>query len=87
MSTTALGRRRRLRELGLGIHAIVVVVAAYVVLAFAEGTKLPTDLPVLLAGILGVYVVAHVALRRFAPEADGTLLPIVATLKIGRAHV
>lgn len=75
-----LGRRRRLRELGLGLHAIVVVVAAYVVLAFAEGTQLPPDLPVLLAGILGVYVAAHLALRRFAPEADGTLLPIVATL-------
>ena len=77
---TALGRRRRLHELGLGVHAIVVVISAYVVLALADNSRLPSNLPLLLGGVIGVYAVAHLAVRRLAPNADGTLLPIVAML-------
>ncbi len=81
MSTiTALGRRRRNHELGLGIHAIAIVIGAYILLALASGPSLPPETPYLLAGIGGLYLVAHLALRRFAPNADGTIIPIVATL-------
>ena len=30
--------------------------------------------------MFGLYLVAHLAVRRFAPAADGTLLPIAAML-------
>ena len=81
MSTiTALGRRRRNHELGLGVHAIAIVVGAYILLALANGPNLPPETPIILAATAGLYLVAHLALRRFAPNADGTIIPIVATL-------
>lgn len=73
-------RRRRNAELALGIHVVALVVGGYVILALAQGSTLPADLGVFLAGITGLYVVANLALRRFAPGADGTLLPLVALL-------
>ena len=45
-----------------------------------NGPKLPPDLGVLLAWVFGLYLVAHLAVRRFAPAADGTLLPLAAML-------
>ncbi len=79
-TTTTLGRRRRNHELGLGVHAIAIVVGAYILLALASGPSLPPETPYILAGTAGLYLVAHLALRRFAPNADGTIIPIVATL-------
>ena len=73
-------RRRRNAELSLGVHVVALVVGGYVILALAQGSTLPSDLGVFLAGITGLYVVANLALRRFAPGADGTLLPLVALL-------
>ena len=40
----------------------------------------PPDLWVFLLAVLGLYLVAHLAVRRFAPRADPTLLPIAALL-------
>jgi peptidoglycan glycosyltransferase len=79
-TVTALGRRRRNHELGLGVHAIAIVVGAYILLALASGPHLPPETPIILAATAGLYLVAHLALRRFAPNADGTIIPIVATL-------
>ena len=39
----------------------------------------PTSYP-LLAWVFGLYLVAHLAVRRFAPDADATLLPLAAML-------
>jgi cell division protein FtsW (lipid II flippase) len=50
------------------------------VLALANGPTLPPDLGVLLVGVVGLYVIAHIAVRRLAPRATGTLLPLVAVL-------
>jgi cell division protein FtsW (lipid II flippase) len=83
MSATAVSvtaRRRRGSELGLGLLAIVVTAGGYVLLLLADGPELPPDLWVILAALFGLFVVAHVALRRLAPRADGTLLPIAALL-------
>ena len=80
LAQAAFGRTRRLREFGLGVHAIAVVVAAYILLALANRADLPPDLPVILGGILFLYIAAHLAVRRFAPLADATILPIVAML-------
>jgi cell division protein FtsW (lipid II flippase) len=72
--------RRRNGELILGMHVVIVVVGGYVLLALSQGSSLPPDLGVFLAEITALYVVANVAMRRFAPGADGTLLPLVALL-------
>jgi cell division protein FtsW (lipid II flippase) len=73
-------KRRRSRELGLGLLAVVVTGAGYVLLLLAERPDIPADLWVFLLAVLGLYVVAHLAVRRFAPRADPTLLPIAFLL-------
>ena len=49
-------------------------------LLLADQPDLPADLWVFLLAVLGLYLVAHLAVRRFAPRADPTLLPIAALL-------
>jgi peptidoglycan glycosyltransferase len=73
-------RRRRSRELGLGLLAVVVTGAGYVLLLLADRPDIPADLWVFLLAVLGLYVCAHLAVRRFAPRADPTLLPIAFLL-------
>jgi peptidoglycan glycosyltransferase len=79
-SASGLARRRRASELGLGILAIVVTVGGYVLLLLSDGPELPPDLWVIMGAVLGLLVVAHFAVRRLAPRADATLLPIAALL-------
>ncbi len=74
------GRRRRSSELGLGLLAIVVTAGGYVLLLLADGPELPPDLWAILGALIGLFVVAHLAVRRLAPRADATLLPIAALL-------
>ena len=74
------GRRRRTNELGLGLLAVVITGGGYVLLLLAEKPDLPPDLWLFLVAMLGLYLVAHLAVRRFAPRADPTLLPIAALL-------
>jgi peptidoglycan glycosyltransferase len=75
-----VARRRRSRELGLGLMAVVVISAGYVLLLLADRPDIPADLWLILGAMLGLYLVAHLAVRRFAPRADPTLLPIAALL-------
>jgi cell division protein FtsW (lipid II flippase) len=75
-----IARRRRLTELGLGTLVVLVAGGGYALVALANGPDLPPDLPVFLGTVLGLYVVAHVVVRRFAPRADGTILPLAALL-------
>jgi cell division protein FtsW (lipid II flippase) len=60
--------------------AVLITTGGYVLLLLAEKPDLPPDLWAFLLAVLGLYVAAHVAVRRFAPGADATLLPIAATL-------
>jgi peptidoglycan glycosyltransferase len=60
--------------------AVVITSGGYVLLLLAEKPDLPADLWLFLLAMLGLYVVAHLAVRRFAPRADPTLLPIAAAL-------
>jgi len=80
MTATALARNRRRAELSLGLFVVAVTVGGYVLVALANGPQLPPDLYVLLAWVFGLYLVAHLAVRRFASAADATLLPIAAML-------
>lgn len=80
MTVAFLSRRRRRSELALGFLVVVMTVGGYLLVALADGPAVPADLWVLLGWVFGLYVVAHVAIRRLAPGADATLLPIAAAL-------
>lgn len=77
---TTIARHRRNAELGLGLMAVVVTVGGYVLVALSDRPDLPPDLPGLLGAVFLLYVVAHLAVRRLAPRADPTLLPLAAVL-------
>jgi peptidoglycan glycosyltransferase len=71
---------RRNTELGLLVLGTLVIVAAYTLASLAEDSGIPSNIGPFLAVILGVQLVGHVALRRFAPNADGMLLPLAGLL-------
>jgi cell division protein FtsW (lipid II flippase) len=71
---------RRNAELSLGLLAVVITGSGYVLLALSEGPALPANLWFFLGVLMGLYVVAHVAMRVLAPRADATLLPLAALL-------
>jgi cell division protein FtsW (lipid II flippase) len=80
MALAPIARTRRRSELSLGLLVIITTVGGYILVALADGPKLPPDLFVLLAWVFGLYLVAHLAIRRFAPYADATVLPLAALL-------
>jgi cell division protein FtsW (lipid II flippase) len=80
MALATLARQRRRSELSLGLLVAIIAVGGYILVALAKGPTLPPGLTALLAWVLGLYLVAHLAIRRFAPYADGTLLPLAALL-------
>lgn len=79
-AVATFARNRRRSELSLGLLVIAVTVGGYILVALANGPKLPANVTILLAWVFGLYLVAHLAVRRFAPAADGTLLPLAAML-------
>ena len=80
MTTSVVNRTRRRSEFALGLLVVIVTGGGYILVALSDGPKLPADLWAFLASVLGLYLVAHVAVRRFAPGADATLLPLAAAL-------
>jgi len=71
---------RRRTELGLILLAVVSVGATYALAAFGRNAEIPANIGPFLGIILALLVAAHLAARRWAPDADGTLLPIAALL-------
>ena len=71
---------RRTTELGLVVLAALVTVGLYVLASLGTTASLPADIIPFLLIILGLFGVAHVATRRLAPTADGTLLPLAGLL-------
>jgi cell division protein FtsW (lipid II flippase) len=71
---------RRNTELGLLILSTLVIVGAYTLASLADTSKIPSNIGPFLAIILGIQLVGHFAVRRFAPEADGMLLPLASLL-------
>ena len=67
-------------ELFLGLLALGITVFGYVLVQLADTPNLPPDLWAILAAVSGLFVVAHLAVRKFAPEADPTLLPLTVLL-------
>ena len=67
-----VARRRRGNELGLGLMAVIVTGGGYVLLLLADKPDIPADLWLFLGAVLGLYLVAHIAVRRFAPRGSDT---------------
>jgi cell division protein FtsW (lipid II flippase) len=62
------------------VLAAVVATGGYVLTALAERASLPADLAPFFVAALALAVVAHLAVRRLAPRADGTLLGVAVLL-------
>jgi cell division protein FtsW (lipid II flippase) len=77
--TPALPNRRN-AELLLLCFATVITAAAFAIVQANQERGLSWALLDYAAGFLAVFVVAHLAIRRYAPYADPLLLPIVALL-------
>src|SRR3546814_6155338 len=72
---------RRNTELGLIVLGTLITVGAYLLASLAEDATIPANIGPFLAVVLGLQLAAHVAIRRLAPDADGTLVPIAGLLK------
>ncbi len=75
-----LVRFRRTRELSLGALAMIIIAFGYVLLALSKAPSLPPDLLGFVAGLFALFACAHLAVRRLAPRADATLLPMAGLL-------
>jgi peptidoglycan glycosyltransferase len=71
---------RRRTELGLIILAVILTGGLYALAGFGKAGNLPANIGPFLVILFGLMVVAHVAMRRLAPNADPILLPIAALL-------
>jgi cell division protein FtsW (lipid II flippase) len=71
---------RRRTELGLIVLGAVIVAGAYTLATLGRTSSIPANIGPFLGVVLGLFVAAHIAIRRFAPGADGLILPIAALL-------
>jgi cell division protein FtsW (lipid II flippase) len=72
--------QRRAREFGLGLLAVIVTGGGYVLVALADDADIPPDLWLFFGAMVGLFLAAHLAMRRFASRADGTILPLAMLL-------
>ena len=78
--TAVVGAVRRNAELGLMVLVALLTIGAYLLASLGRMSSLPANVGPFLGIVLGLLVVAHLATRRLAPSADGTLLPLAALL-------
>jgi cell division protein FtsW (lipid II flippase) len=78
--TTPALTSRRVTELGLGVLAVIIAAFGYLLVQLSQTPHVPADLWVIFAAVLGLFVLAHFAVRRLAPNADPVLLPLAALL-------
>jgi peptidoglycan glycosyltransferase len=72
--------RPRNVELRLGLVAVAITVFGSLLVQLAEQPDLPPDLWLFVVAMIGLYVIAHFAVRELAPHADPVLLPLAALL-------
>jgi peptidoglycan glycosyltransferase len=80
MKAFFVGRHRRNGELVLIILGGLVTTGAYILASVGRLSSIPANVVPFLIIILGLFVVAHVATRFLAPEADGLMLPLAGLL-------
>jgi len=73
-------KARRRTELGLLVAASVIITCAYALMIYGNTAKVPTDVAPLLATMLALGAVAHIANRVFVPSANPVILPIAFLL-------
>ena len=78
--TTRIVRARRSTELSLVVMAALITAGAYTLASLGEYAVIPARIVPFLAVLLGMLVVAHLAVRWFARGADSTMLPLAALL-------
>ncbi|MDA8309537.1 MAG: FtsW/RodA/SpoVE family cell cycle protein [Actinomycetota bacterium] len=71
---------KRRTELGLLVFASAITVALYVVAEVGTKGKVPAHVGPILAVVLGMAILAHVANRWLAPDANAVVLPLAALL-------
>src|SRR5579875_34194 len=71
---------KRRTELGLLVFAAAITVALYVIAEIGTKGKIPPHVGPILAVILGMALVAHIANRWLAPDANAVVLPLAALL-------
>lgn len=71
---------RRNTELGLMLLAVIITAGAYVLASLGSEARIPANIIPFLVIVLGLLLSAHLALRRYAPDADPILLPVAALL-------
>jgi cell division protein FtsW (lipid II flippase) len=72
--------RRRGTELTLLLFGIGLTLVAYADVGLAHSQQIPSSTIAYGLGLTALFVIAHIAVRRFAPYADPVLLPIAAVL-------
>jgi cell division protein FtsW (lipid II flippase) len=72
--------RRRGTELALLAFGVLITVTAYANVGLAHNHHVPPDTLGYGLGLAGLFLVAHLTVRRFAPYADPILLPAAALL-------
>lgn len=72
--------RPRTVELGLLVLASIITAAAYGLTSLGRNAELPADIGPFLAIVVALLLSGHLGVRRFAPQADGLLLPLAALL-------
>jgi len=87
MSAAVRGRRtsppltgRRNTELGLILLVVVITAATYTLATLGTIAAIPTNIVPFLVAMLLLLVVAHIVVRRLAPNGDPLLLPLAALL-------
>ncbi len=75
-----MGRARRRTELGLIILSGLITGGAYVLAGLGRTAALPANIGPFLAIVFALVLLAHIAVRRLAPEGDGLLLPVAGLL-------
>jgi cell division protein FtsW (lipid II flippase) len=73
-------RLRRNSELGLIVIGALITAAAYTLASLGRTASIPANAGPFLGVVLALFVAAHLAVRKLAPGADGTLLPLAGLL-------
>jgi cell division protein FtsW (lipid II flippase) len=79
-AASPLARARRGTELSLVVMAGMITAIAYTFASLGQYTQIPARIIPFLLTLLGLLLLAHLAVRWFARGADPTLLPLVALL-------
>ncbi len=80
MSTTVPTPARRRTELGLIVLAVILSGGLYTLAGLGKAGNLPANIGPFLGIIFGLLLIAHLAVRRLAPNADPILLPTAGLL-------